>query len=376
LIANGRGLGVRAVFPDRGVAVKLLKFVLCVLAVLNLAARADALVLYASTAAGAPGELYTLNATTGAMLQDIGPLNDLSNVNYPVTGLAFQPHSGALLGSTGSSGAAGTAAMLIKINPATAQVLVIGAFNVGNAGTPATMTDLAFDSAGILYGIGSVGGAHLYTINTSTGQATLVGSSALAFTAGGGLAISPAGVFYGTPLTPNFGTYDPVTGAYTDITNPSKPAGGGAYTALDFNGSVLYGLNTLQKPSPPNTHIVTIDPSTGAVSDIGASVNALDAIAFQPAAAGTLAGDYNNNGVVDAADYDLWRKNSNTTNTLANDPIGGTIGAPQYNQWRNNFGRPPGSGSTASAVPEPALASLFVGCLFATAFCRSYRVCI
>ena len=50
--------------------------------------------------------------------------------------------------------------------PPRGQVLVIGAFNVG-AGV--TMTDLAFDSAGILYGVGSFGGAHLYTINTSTG---------------------------------------------------------------------------------------------------------------------------------------------------------------------------------------------------------------
>src|SRR5882762_8731304 len=152
---------------------KILHLLSSALGMMLLAARADALTLYASTAAGGPGELYILDSATGAVVQDVGPLNDLNNINYPITGLAFQPHSGALLGSTGNS-VAGTAAMLVKINPATAQVLVIGPFNAGpvnTSGTPATMADLAFDSAGILYGVGSIGGPTLYTINTSTGQA-------------------------------------------------------------------------------------------------------------------------------------------------------------------------------------------------------------
>ena len=43
--------------------------------------------------------------------------------------------------------------MLVKINPVTAQVLVIGSFNAGpvnGSGTPATMSDLAFDSADMI----------------------------------------------------------------------------------------------------------------------------------------------------------------------------------------------------------------------------------
>jgi hypothetical protein len=59
----------------------------------------------------------------------------------------------------------------------------------------------------------------------------------------------------------------------------------------------------------------------------------------------TLAGDFNNDGSVDAADYVVWRKN-----------LGGQ---EDYNIWRTNFGRPSEAAaavsqasSTSAAVPE------------------------
>jgi hypothetical protein len=88
-----------------------------------------------------------------------------------------------------------------------------------------------------------------------------------------------------------------------------------------------------------------------------------------------LTGDYNNNGIVDAADYVVWRKHSNTNVTLPNDPLGGTIGSAQYNQWRSRFGQTlsgsgsgGGPGSGIQAVPEPtAAALLLVGIMLAGA---------
>jgi hypothetical protein len=77
-----------------------------------------------------------------------------------------------------------------------------------------------------------------------------------------------------------------------------------------------------------------------------------------------LPGDYNNNGVVDAADYVVWRKYQGTTHVLPNDATGGTIGAAQYAAWRHHFGQPPGSGAglslggPGSTVPEPPSAGL------------------
>jgi hypothetical protein len=58
------------------------------------------------------------------------------------------------------------------------------------------------------------------------------------------------------------------------------------------------------------------------------------------------AGDYNNDGQVDAADYVVWRKGAGVSPTQDN-----------YNLWRTNFGEPPGNGSGANAnatIPEPA----------------------
>lgn len=260
---------------------KILQSISFFFAILSCASVSNAATLYASTSAGGPGELYIINQATGAVVQDVGPLNDSLNVNYPITGLAFSPVTGVLYGSTGNSGAVD--ARLVTINPATAQVTVIGQFNAGpvsSDGSPSTMADIAFDAAGNLYGVGSIGGPQIYQINTVTGKATVVGSTGLTSTSGGGLAISPGGVFYGAPTSNQFGTYNSITGTYTNIANPVKPAGTGAYAALDFDRNVLYGLNVGPGSSPP-THIVTIDPATGAVTDIGASVNALDAIAWR-----------------------------------------------------------------------------------------------
>ena len=260
---------------------KTARLLLCTSAILAFAARADAATLYGASAAGDTGELYVLNPATGAMIQDVGPLNDSLNVNYPITGLAFHPLTGMLYGSTGNNPTA-TAARLVTINPVSGLVTVIGSFNAGpvnTGGTPATMADIAFDSAGNLFGIGSIGGPQLYSINIDTGQATVIGSTGLTSTTGGGLAISAADLFYGTPTSSRFGTYNSGTGTFTNIANPIKPAGG-SYGALDFDeNGILFGLN-VGAGSPPPTHLVTINPATGLVTDIGASVESLDAIAF------------------------------------------------------------------------------------------------
>jgi T5SS/PEP-CTERM-associated repeat protein len=86
-----------------------------------------------------------------------------------------------------------------------------------------------------------------------------------------------------------------------------------------------------------------------------------------------IPGDYNNNGVVDSADFVVWRKSNNTATTLPNDSTPGTSSA-DYAVWRAHFGQLPGSGSGAStnaAVPEPASLVLLV--FAATSWCLRRR---
>ncbi len=66
-----------------------------------------------------------------------------------------------------------------------------------------------------------------------------------------------------------------------------------------------------------------------------------------------LAGDYNENHVVDAADYVAWRDRLGTTTVLPGDITPGLISEDDYDVWRMNFGRSVSGGAAAMAVPEP-----------------------
>jgi hypothetical protein len=61
---------------------------------------------------------------------------------------------------------------------------------------------------------------------------------------------------------------------------------------------------------------------------------------FTNAAPPAQVGDYNSNGLVDAADYTRWRDNLGApAGTLPNDADGGVIGQAQYDTWKANFGQ-------------------------------------
>jgi hypothetical protein len=82
---------------------------------------------------------------------------------------------------------------------------------------------------------------------------------------------------------------------------------------------------------------------------------------------GGVPGDYNNNGIVDAADYTTWRDHLGQTFALQNrdSTASGAISQADYTFWKNHFGQHAGSGAlSGGAVPEP---STFVLCLSAVA---------
>lgn len=77
-----------------------------------------------------------------------------------------------------------------------------------------------------------------------------------------------------------------------------------------------------------------------------------------------LPGDYNSDGMVDAADYVVWRDSLGSSTDLPNDTTPGTVTEADYGVWKAHFGQSAGSGSgslaSTDAVPEPTTMVLLV----------------
>jgi hypothetical protein len=96
---------------------------------------------------------------------------------------------------------------------------------------------------------------------------------------------------------------------------------------------------TLSDLSPQTDNILYVQ-FVGATGNLGY----LNDIQIEASAAPVLDGDYNEDGVVDAADYVLWRK---IPSAFGGDPAG-------YDAWRANFAEPVAGRGESGGVPEPA----------------------
>src|SRR5690606_38175303 len=82
-----------------------------------------------------------------------------------------------------------------------------------------------------------------------------------------------------------------------------------------------------------------------------------------------LEGDFNGDGVVDAADYTVWRNNLGANSEAVINNAGnnnGVVDAGDYVLWKTNFGLSGGAAALtagASAVPEPGTLAMGVALL-------------
>lgn len=180
---------------------------------------------------------------------------------------------------------------------------------------------------------------------------------------------------YDRSVTPTFShRFDWNTGnaatLYGDLSgvNPANSENIEGITLL-FDNGVMSGAQTLSVTSDPFTVAPTelvVFRMAGLGFGTDSSGARLDLLRLNPVAPALLAGDYNNDGEVTAADYTIWRDALNSSQTLPNDLTPGEVSADDYDVWAANYGRsePP----AATATPEPGcclttLITVMVVCL-------------
>jgi autotransporter-associated beta strand protein len=184
--------------------------------------------------------------------------------------------------------------------------------------------DLTVGAAGILGGIGTIGGSVLMQADGS--------AFTTAFSAG---AIDPLAILGNLDLSAASNSLI-VTGTHV----------GTSWIIANYVGTLTGIFESI---------------SPGYSVNYGAGVNSAITLSFVG-----IPGDHNHDNKVDASDYVLWRK---SPSTYGGDPAG-------YNAWRQNYGATAGSGDgslATGAVPEPTSALLALGALIAFAATRTRR---
>ncbi len=199
-----------------------------------------------------------------------------------------QPAPGTLLGSTGNS-----TNELITINPSTG----VGTF-LADIGSQGPVTEIEFRADGVLFGSTGGGSSSIITIDPATGTETLVGTHA--FGSVNGMEFV-GGTLYGAYFQAGQGGQGVPPQAYSLVTinqsngslNQIAPLDYGPIRGLayDSGSGVLYGVGQpmiINGNGPIGDVLFTINPSTGATSEVGPLGASVGAIEFGPN--GTLYG--------------------------------------------------------------------------------------
>lgn len=292
--------------------------------------RADNLA-YMGTVAG---EFGTINLNTGVY-------SILGNSGQTLAGMAVT--NGQIYASSYH-----TTGKLFTVNPANGSLSLVGNTN------SMVYDDFGSTTSG-LYAIGI--DAALYSIDASTGAETFIGPTGLSFGSWRSLSTNSNTLYFANG--PKLYTINRNTGAATLVGNMGGPQIG---ALLEEAGQLFGGTDS------PTLRVATLDTTTG-LATTGPSLSGSSSpfYAIAPFPLPSAAGDYNHNGVIDAADYPVWRKGLGTLFTQSD-----------YTVWRSHFGQTTGSGTIIggdAAVPEPTTLVLLV-MLSAGPFLRRWQVSV
>jgi hypothetical protein len=157
----------------------------------------------------------------------------------------------------------------------------------------------------------------------------------------------------------------------TSINNPGKTIAATNHAALTYTswlaaygpsnvGNVIVGRDAVVHLTEENIYLDLRFTNWGDGRSGGGG--AFTYLRAEPPAMPTATGDYNGNGVVDAADYVLWRESlgqpAAPPGSGSDGSTNGTIDSTDYEFWRARFGNQVAGGggqsALAAAVPEPA----------------------
>jgi parallel beta-helix repeat protein len=142
-----------------------------------------------------------------------------------------------------------------------------------------------------------------------------------------------------------------------------------ASTGEDAHSLVATAANLFMNPGGNDYHLLTTSPAKNTGTSQSAPPADFDGLPRKAGAAfdigayefGSLAGDYNRDGAVTAADYVLWRKTlgANVTRYAGADGDGsGKIDQPDFLRWRADFVAVAAAGTALiTSIPEPSSSS-------------------
>jgi hypothetical protein len=270
---------------------------------------------------------------------------------------------GLVFDTTSKVAVAGTAGITLESNAGNATLTVNqGSHEIQtqltlNTNTTATLaTGTSLDLNGVLNlntkTLSVTGAGTLNINNTVTGLGSIAASGATLGTGGatglagdltstGTLAIDIGGAVANSYDSWNVSGTATLSGVLSvDAIGGFTPTAGQSFTVLTAGSVSAAGLTL----GGPDAGLFTL-------------VKNANSLVLQAGAAPGVLGDYNGNGVVDAADYVLWRKGGPLLNQ-GDDPA--HVNQGDYTYWRSRLGATSGSGLSGAAVPEPAAAALLL----------------